>query len=489
MRSAYLDLPLVLNRDDRASLHQQLASALRDAASRGLIAPGSKLPSTRLLAAQLHLARSTVIAAYQQLDGEGYVQSRHGSGTYLIADPVAAQPVSSPMPSAAARDGCAASDDREVIDLRPGRPDTRRLADPGWRRAWRSAVVDPPPDTEPPLQGLPLLRAEVARHLAAARGLPVDEAAVFVTAGTNDGLALLVHALQLHGHDIAVENPGYPEAWRLLTRLGCRTVPVPVDDGGVIVDRLPAGSSAPRAALVTPSHQYPLGGRLPVARRIALLDWANRHEATVIEDDYDSEFRFDVAPLPALASLDRSGRVVHIGTFGKALSPWLRIGYLVAPAHLIPDLIATRADLGTPVSGVVQQALGNYLASGALRRHIARSRRDYSHARAHLTRRLARDVPEALIRGIDAGLHTVLEFPPDVDADRIVRCAREAGVLLDALANYTAPTPDATPGPPAIVLGYGGAALEHLDRAVHAIRSAVHCPDRPPRSPLYLGSS
>ena len=485
MRSAHLDLPLVLDREDRTSLHLQLAAALRDAASRGLIAPGSKLPSTRLLAAQLHLARSTVIAAYQQLDGEGYVQSRHGSGTYLSNDPIAAQPISSPPSSTVADDRlrCVPPDDHDVIDLRPGRPDTRRLADPAWRRAWRAAVNDPPPDTEPPLQGLPLLRAEVARHLAVARGLSADAAAVFVTAGTNDGLALLVHALQFRGHRIGLENPGYPEAWRLFARLGCHTLPVPVDDSGLVVERLPEGSSAPRAVLVTPSHQYPLGGRLPLARRIALLDWANRHQATVIEDDYDSEFRFDVAPLPALASLDRSGRVAHLGTFGKVLSPWLRIGYLVAPAHLIPDLLAARADLGNPVSGVLQQALSNYLTSGALRRHIARSRRDYSHSRAHLTRRLAQVIPEARIRGIDAGLHAVLELPHNVDADLIVRRARVADVLLDTLANYTAPTPDATP-PPAIVLGYGGATLVQLDRAVLAIRSAMPSPSTSTTRPI-----
>ena len=470
--AADLDLPVLLDRRSGTPLQQQLAAALRDAALAGLIPAGGRLPPTRLLAAQLHLARSTVLTAYQQLDSEGYLDSRHGSGTYLTAHLHPAPPVgeasSAHSQAEPGRPGPAGGD---VIDMRPGQPDTRRLADPAWRAAWRAAVSDPPPATEPAVQGLPRLRAEIAAHLAVARGLPADPANIFITAGTRDGLSLLVHALHLYGRPVAVEDPGYPDARRLLNRLGCAPLPVPVDGEGLVVDALPQGQRVPPLVLVTPSHQYPLGGRLPLLRRLTLLDWATQYGATIAEDDYDSEFRFDVAPLPALASLDQNARVVHLGTFGKVLTPWLRIGYLVAPNRLVPDLLTIRDDLGTPVSGIDQQALATYLRTGALRRHVARARRDYRHNRAHLTRLLAHHTPEICIRGLDAGLHAVLELPHNVDAEFVVQHAHSRGVLVDNLDDYAVTTPRL--GPPALVLGYGGATLEHLDRAVTAIREAL----------------
>jgi GntR family transcriptional regulator/MocR family aminotransferase len=470
--AADLDLPVVLDRGDATPLHRQLAAALRAAALAGLIPPGGRLPPTRLLADRLGVARSTVLAAYQQLDGEGYVESRHGSGTYLtghLRPGSAALSASSPPATARPRSGELV--DRDVIDLRPGPPDIRRLADAAWHRAWRAAVDDPPPATEPPGQGLPELRAEIAAHLAVARGLSADPDAVFVTAGTRDGLSLLVHALRLRGRPVAVEDPGYPDARRLLARHGCTPLPVAVDGDGLVLGALPKGRAAPPLVLLTPSHQYPLGGRLPIPCRLALLDWAARHEATLVEDDYDSEFRFDVAPLPALASLDQTGRVVHLGTFGKVISPWLRIGYLVAPDRLVPELRAVRDDFGTPVSGVDQQAMAAYMAGGALRRHIARTRRDYRHTRAHLTRLLTRRTPGIRIRGNDAGLHVVLELPDGLDAGDVIRHARRHGVLLDNLDDYAVRTPRS--GPPALVLGYGGATLDHLDRAVTALHEAL----------------
>lgn len=294
---------------------------------------------------------------------------------------------------------------------------------------------------------------------------------VFVTAGTNEGLSLLTSALGLSGEAVAVEDPGYPAARRVLTRHGCTLVPVPVDDDGLLVDALPRGPGAPRAVLVTPSHQYPLGGRLPIDRRLALLEWAGSTGAVVAEDDYDSEFRFDVAPLPALAGLDRTGLVVHLGTFSKVLSPWLRAGYLVAPPDLSPALLAVRADLGSPVSGVDQQALATYLAAGGLRRHIARSRRDYAHVRAHLKRLLAPHPGTLRLRGLAAGLHAVVDLPDGTDTGTVLHRLREHGVLLADLAEYA--VQPARPARPALVLGYADATLGEVDRAVRALLDAV----------------
>jgi len=464
-----LDFPLALDRACATPLHQQLAEALRAAVLGGLLAPGARLPPTRLLGLQLGIARSTVLAAYEQLSGEGYLQARHGSGTYISArvQPapgllrLSAQPTASPE----------RPPPPDQVDLRPGQPDTRRLVDGAWRAAWRQAAARGVPALEPPAQGLPELREQVAAHLRAARGLPADPADVFITAGTSDGLALVVHALGCSPRPVAVEDPGYPAARRVLTRLGCALQPVPVDDQGLRVERLAALPVAPRLVLVTPSHQYPLGASLPVGRRLALLDWARSHDAVLIEDDYDSEFRFGAAPLPALASLDPAERVVHLGTFSKVLSPWLRAGYLLAPPRLRAALLTTRLDLGTPVSGVDQQALAGYLAGGALRRHIARARRDYAHRRRHLARLLAAH-PALRLRGTSAGLHAVIDLPPDTNMPTLLQTCAARGFLFADLHDYDAtPHPAARPGP-AVVLGYGAATLSELDRAVTTLATS-----------------
>ncbi|RXZ39120.1 PLP-dependent aminotransferase family protein, partial [Agromyces binzhouensis] len=230
------------------------------------------------------------------------------------------------------------------------------------------------PDDTAPDFGSPRLRAEIAEHLRHARGVTSSPDDVVVTAGTSDAVALLATALRILVDGtprVAVEHPGYPSARRVLVRRGAlETVPVPVDRDGIDVDALRGIRPAPHAVLVTPSHQYPLGGRLPVATRLALLDWAEASDALVFEDDYDSEFRHVGPPLPALASLDRTGHAVLIGSFSKVLTPWLRLGYLVLPANpaLREAVAAVRDDETCPVPGIAQTAAAELLATGAVRR-------------------------------------------------------------------------------------------------------------------------
>ncbi|PPK92850.1 GntR family transcriptional regulator/MocR family aminotransferase [Kineococcus xinjiangensis] len=465
--AADLDVPLALERASPVPLHVQLAAALRSAALDGLLPPGSRMPPTRVLAARLGVARSTVLAAYEQLDGEGFLEGRHGSGTFLSASLAAAGVP--PRPSGRGP-GDAPRPLPGVVDLRPGRPSTRRLADPAWTRAWRAAVAEVP-DVEGPPEGLPELREEIAAHLRAARGLDARAEDVLVTAGTGEALSLLAHALDLPGRPVVVEDPGYPAARAVLTRHRGELVGVPVDDDGLVVDALPRGGPAPALVFVTPSHQYPLGGRLPLQRRLALLRWAQERGTVVVEDDYDGEFRFDVAPLPALAGLDRGGRVVYVGTFSKVLTPWLRMGYVVVPPALGAAVRSVRGDLGTPVSALDQRALARYLAAGSLRRHIARSRRDYAHVRARLERLLAPH-PRLRLRGLEAGLHAVVDLPAGADAAAVLARVADGGVLLADLAAY-ALDPAAPGHGPAVVLGYGSATLGELERAVGLLLAAV----------------
>lgn len=487
MRSAVeLDLPVLIDRSQADPLHRQLTEVLRAAVLTGRLPAGSRVPATRRLAAQLTVARATVLAAYEQLIGEGYLEARHGSGTFVVRHLLLAPtpPRSASAPPHPVGRGA-------VIDLRPGRPDTARIIDPAWRSAWRVAIGNSVPPVEPPLQGLSELRAEIAAHLRTARGLTADPDDVLVTAGTGEALALIVHALALSGRDVVVEDPGYPAARRVLTRLGSRLVPIPVDEHGLRVDRLQRIDGPLGAVLVTPSHQYPLGGILRIDRRLALLDLARRRGAVVIEDDYDSEFRYGVAPLPALAALD-TDRVIHIGTLSKVLTPWLRLGFVLVPARLRAAFLAVRHDLAAPVSGIEQQALAGYLASGALRRHIARSRRDYAHRRAHLGRLLA-EHPTLAGGDTRAGLHQVVRLPDDVDVPGLIGDLADHGILIADLAAY-AVTPDlARDG---LVLGYGAATTTDLDRAIeglvallprhvhlHADRRTASMPEAAERAP------
>ncbi|MBC3760222.1 MocR-like pyridoxine biosynthesis transcription factor PdxR [Quadrisphaera oryzae] len=469
--AADLDLPVTLQRRAGAPLHVQLADALRAAVRDRRLPPGAQLPATRRLSEQLGLSRATVTAAYDQLAGEGFLEARHGSGT-RVSEHVGALP----QPRTPAPPVVAAPEVPAAVDLRPGRPDTSRLADAAWRTAWREATLAVVPDDEPPPTGLRSLREQVAAHLRAARGIDADPADVVVTAGTGDGLALVAHALRAQrGRDlrVVVEDPGYPSSARCLRRLGAQLLPVDADDDGLRVEALPAPSSGADAVLVTPSHQYPWGGVLPLERRAALLAWARQAGAVVVEDDYDGEFRYGAAPLPALASLAPE-LVVHLGTFSKVLSPWLRAGYLLAPPGLRGALAAVREDLGAPVSGVLQRALAAHLAGGGLRRHVARVRRDHAHRR-DLLRQLLAEHPHLRPRGAAAGLHVVVELPAGTDAAAVVAAVRADGFVLADLAAYAVARTDL---PPAVVLGYGAATLTELRGAVTALVRAAPPPGR-----------
>jgi GntR family transcriptional regulator/MocR family aminotransferase len=255
---------------------------------------------------------------------------------------------------------------------------------------------------------------------------------------------------------MAVENPGYPEIQELLRIRGITTIPIPVDHDGLRVDMLPNGTSAPIIVYVTPSHQYPLGGRLAIARRIALLEWARRNDSLVLEDDYDSEFRFDAAPLPALAGMENTGYVVYVGTFSKVLTPALRVGYIVAGSELRERILHLKAVMDRHTPWPVQRALFAFIRDGHLDRHVRRMRRHYAHMREALRVGLASVESLASLEGIDAGLHAYLAFHAPIDAGAVVRAAAAEGVIVRDLSRYY--LGDQTRN--GLLLGYGG-----LDRA------------------------
>lgn len=392
----------ILDRSSSVPLHVQLTHGLRGAIVDGRWVPGEALPSTRALADDLGVARGTVVAAYETLTGEGYLVAQPGGRTTVAALPLGpAVPASAPV--------APRSPGAVAIDLRPGRPGTRGLADAAWRSAWRRASArDPEADVDDE-NGLPALRAEIARHLGRTRGLAVDPADVIVTAGTSDALLLAALALpRRRPGRFGVENPGYPRVRTILARVGVEAVPLPVTvEGGLDLDVVERHGDLD-AIVVTPHHHYPLGSRMDATARARLLAWARRTGTVVIEDDYDSEFPHGRAPLPPLRLLDSRG-VALVGTVSKLLSPALRCGWIVAAGDVRDRLSAARADLDLPVSSVLQHALALYLAEGSLARHTARRRRDYRHRR-RLVLEALQSIEGVELTAMNGGLHAVVLF-------------------------------------------------------------------------------
>ncbi|MEV6288026.1 PLP-dependent aminotransferase family protein [Kribbella sp. NPDC051770] len=439
-------LPLTVDRAAGVPLHLQLAEQIRAAIRDGRLQSGHRLPSTRDLAREVEVSRAVAQAAYDQLHAEGWIAGRTGSGTY-VAD-VAPLP---PEPHRAQPSRLRDPAGPKPLTLRPGIPFIARTPDPGWRRAWREVSGQSPPRGYEDAAGLPDLRAALAEHVGRVRGIACGPENLVVTNGTVHGLHLLLSTTLTAGDRIAMEDPGYVSAANAAHAHRVEIVDVPVDADGLQVAQLPDDVAA---AYVTPSHQYPLGGRLPVARRNELVRWARRTGATLIEDDYDSEFRYDVAPLPALAQLDLD-RVVHLGTLSKMLSPSLRLGWLVASTAVADRITAYREHTSDWPAWPMQAALLAMLRDGYLDRLVRRSSRLYADRRNLTCRLLA---PYGRVVGQDAGLHITLLLPDHVDDDALAAKARAAGIAVAPLSDYRR----TIPGPPGLVIGYATPSDEDL---------------------------
>ncbi|WP_147106427.1 PLP-dependent aminotransferase family protein [Nesterenkonia populi] len=460
-----VDLVLSVDRAAKLSLQSQLAEQLRRAVLEGRLEAGDPIPASRPLAKHLGISRGTVVAALEQLHGEGYIESHPGRGSVVApirhlqfsAHPAGGLPEGSHLKRR--------SDSGEVsVDLRPGYPWTRDLSgDSAWRAAWRTASRNVPAATvhEDDPAGAHALRRALAEHLRRARGVTAGPEDLHITAGTSDALLLLVLALK-HEHgqvSVAVEDPGYPSARRTLTAAGADLHPLSVtEQTSIDIELLP---QAVQAVMVTPSHQYPLGGIMSVGDRLKLLKWAQDHGALVIEDDYDSEFRYDRASLPALSSLSEENNVVTVGSFSKILSPALRMGYIYAPGAMGDKLLRTRQAVGPSVSYIQQHALAQYIDGGGLSRHISRTRREYRHRRDLLLNHLT-GIPGVEVSATSGGLHAIIHTPSP--ADQLAASLRKDGIAVGLLSDYG--FGELCEEENALVIGYGNVTSLQLTQAL-----------------------
>ncbi|MEU0942951.1 PLP-dependent aminotransferase family protein [Streptomyces canus] len=419
-----------------------LTDALREAVRTGRLAPGTRLPSSRVLAADLGIARNTVADAYADLVAEGWLTARQGSGTH-----VSERTVLPPAGTAAPRPRTPGHPTHNLV---PGTPDLASFPRAQWLKAARRALATAPYqalDYGDP-RGRVELRTALSAYLARARGVRADPERILVCAGFSQGLRLLSAVLRARGaRTVAVESYGLDVHWSLLAAAGLRTVPLPFDERGTD----PRELTDQDAVLLTPAHQFPMGGTLHRDRRSAVVEWARRTGGLVVEDDYDGEFRYDRQPVGALQGLDPD-HVVHAGTASKSLAPGLRLGWLVLPPGLMEEVLAAKG--GIDSSGSLDQlTLAEFLTSGAYDRHVRAARLRYRRRRDALVAELARRAPRVRATGIAAGLHVVLRLPPGTEPS-VLRAAAWQGLAVHGLHRYQHPEAVVEPRD-ALVVGYG----------------------------------
>jgi len=428
--------PLItLDRADAAPIQRQIYQRLRAAIAGQHLAAGDRLPSTRSLASQLGVARGTVDAAYALLAGEGYVVGRGAAGTIVSPGlPAEILPVAAPAPPRRA------AADRALpapVPFRMGLPALDAFPRALWMRlaGRRVRSLGLAGMDYPDAAGLPDLRRAIAGYLAISRGVVCTPDQVFVTAGYQGALGLAASQLLRPGQTVWLEDPGYFMARHALDLAGAHVVPVPVDGEGLDVAAGVARAADARLAVVTPSHQAPMGVALSLPRRLALLSWAARSGAWIVEDDYDGEFRYAGHPLPALKSLDRQDRVLYAGSFSKVLFPGLRLGYLVVPTGEVSRFAAACRTLNAGGPVLEQSVVADFMVQGHFGRHLKRMRGLYAARRAALAEALLGRFGSRIDLTLQAGgMHLLVRFPDDPDDGDLARRALAQGLGPTALS-------------------------------------------------------
>ncbi len=455
-------------------LSGQLYQQLRDAIVAGRLLAGDRLLPSRQLAEQLEVSRHTVTTAYGRLVAEGYAEGRAGGGS--VVSPTSAAPSRGGNPPGALRPaprfagwspyyrgpgpGCR-------FDMRAGMPDPALFPAAAWRGRVADAIAaDHCPQYSDPA-GLRRLRQAIAHWISRSRSVIADEDAVVITCGSQHAIDLVVRVLIEPGECAVVEEPGYVPVARLLRSLGAHVVCVPVDSQGLIIDQLPPSA---RIVYVTPSHQFPLGMTMSMQRRQALLRWAQRHDAAIIEDGYDTEFRYVDRPLEPIQLLDENGRVVYVGSFSKTFSPSVRLGFAVVPRLLVSPIAALRQLIDWHPPTATQMALASFIEDGLLDKHIRRSRRVYNERRQLIGTALSGPLAADLTPlAASAGLHVAAVLREGLSEASVLAAAGAHGIATTGLSGHY----DSRPGQQGLVMGFGAIPTADLPGALQALAGAL----------------
>ena len=452
------ELLVRIDRDGELPLHEQIERSLRAQIHSGRLAAGARLPSTRGLALGLGISRGVVTEAYGQLAAEGYLKTRQGAPVrvaWAVRAATSRPPARSLLQSFA-------------YHFHPGLPDLAGFPRGAWLRSLRAALRDSPLDSlgygDP--RGVPSLREFLSEYLGRVRGADADPENTVVCTGFMQGFSLLCRVLRARGvEQVALEDPGWRVHRLVVEQAGMTVVPVPVDAGGLRVDALADTDAS--AVLVTPAHQFPTGAVLAPERRAALIEWAGEGRL-IVEDDYDSEYRYDRVAVGALQGLAPE-RVAHVGSASKRLAPGMRLGWMLLPSWLTSELTVSKTieDCGSEVLG--QLALRDFIARGELDRHVRRMRLRYQRRRETLMEALDRWLPDGRVSGADAGLFELVLLPDGVEESSLLRAAAERGVGAEGLSLHRwAPS-----GPPGVLLGYGNLSEPAIEQGIRLLGDAL----------------
>lgn len=487
-----MQLPLGLDGSAGESLQSQLFEQVRSLIVDGRLRPGARMPASRILATDLGVSRNTVVLAYERLAAEGYVEMHSPIGVFVARNVIFDGPRRPKAPAASGQDDAEYRDPRIVFrgeshavapspdasvryDFWVGRPDARLFPAKAWERTLHqvlhehgsgvSAYGDP--------AGLRELRRAVAQYVGVARGIRARSDQILITSGIQEALNVLARLFVRRGTEVAIESPCYCGACNLFMSYGAHMVPVDVDGVGVDTARLPQDAAF---IYLTPSHQYPTGATLTLDRRKQLLDWAGRTSAYILEDDYDSDFYYDSAPLPALKSMDEIDRVIYLGTFSKSLGAGLRVGFMVLPAPLVKPATSVKALLDNCSPWLPQKVLAEFVTSGAFAHHLRRIRTIYRNRRDCLLEVLGDHFGELDVRGAQGGMHVMWRIPDHFpDAPMIQHEARRRGVGIYDLQSCNARFlhDDAFAGR-SLLLGYAALDEDAITDSVALLADAIH---------------
>ena len=465
-------LSLGVDRNDAEPLQSQIARQIRELVLGGRLKPRTRLPSTRALADELQVARATVVEAFEQLAGEGYLETRMGSGTAVAAELPDQLLTSGQKPVRPTVSPRKQTQREPARPFRSGLVDWEHFPHDEWGRIlgrfWRNPPIALLEHNDP--FGWMPLRQAIANHLFEWRGITCSAEQVIVTSGGPDAFDLIRRAVFKPGDKFWQENPGYPTAERVFTLGGMVPAFAPVDGDGLVVSEAIRLAPKAKCAFVTPARHYPTGITMPLSRRLELLQWAKDANAFVIEDDYDSEYRYVGRPLPALMSLDRTERVIYSGTFSKVFSPIIRLGFIVVPERLTAIMREERHSYGAPPSLLVQPALAQFMEQGHFALHIRRMRRIYAARRERLIHVLQEHAGSAFtVDAPPSGLSVLLRLPKQVDDETLVKDLAARQIECQALSGYYH-GPSAEKG---LLLGFAGFSEKDLAAAARKLAEVM----------------